>query len=178
MYLARRGDRRGRAAGGACAGPPSPASSCRCCAGRPSRTRGSSTLLDGVVDYLPSPAGPAADRRATRPTAEAEARPQPTRRAASPPWSFKIVADPYVGSSPSSGSTPALEGRLLRATTPPRSSKERISRLLQMHANQQEDDRRGRGGDIVAVVGLKRSTGDTLCDEDTPSSWRSSSRSR
>ena len=83
---------------------------------------------------------------------------------------FKIMTDPYVGTSellPRVLRSP--DRRFHRATTPPRTASERLGRILQMHANHREDIEEVYSGDIAAAVGLKNTTtGDTLCDEKHP----------
>ncbi|HLI72395.1 MAG TPA: elongation factor G [Acidimicrobiales bacterium] len=124
-------------------------------------------LLDAVVDFLPSPLDvPAAV--GTTPKGEAEAR----RADDAEPFAalaFKIMTDPYVGKLTYlrvySG-TLAKGGQLLNST---KNRRERIGRILQMHANHREDKDAIFTGDIVAAVGLKdTTTGDTLSDPNHP----------
>ncbi|HZK67531.1 MAG TPA: elongation factor G [Chloroflexota bacterium] len=132
------------------------------------RNKGVQPLLDAVVDYLPSPmelppvAGVAVDGE------DVEAR----RADPAEPFSalaFKIVADPFVGRLTYlrvySGTLSA--GSYVYNAT--KDHKERIARLVKMHANHREEVSQVSAGDIAAVVGLKNtSTGDTLCDEAKP----------
>jgi elongation factor G len=129
------------------------------------KNKGVQPLLDAVVDYLPSPLDvPAAP--GTTPKGEATERPADD----SAPFSalaFKIQTDPFVGKLTYirvySG-TLAKGDALLNST---KDKKERVGRILQMHANHREDKDSVAAGDIVAVVGLKNTTtGDTLCDPD------------
>ncbi len=132
------------------------------------RNKGVQPLLDAVVDYLPSPLDlPEVEGKNPR-TGKAE------RRAASPqaPFAalaFKIMTDPYVGQLAFfrvyAG---ALEtGQTVYNAT--RDKRERIGRLLRMHANKREEIKRVETGDIAAAVGLRSArTGDTLCDEARP----------
>ncbi|HUO48599.1 MAG TPA: elongation factor G, partial [Acidimicrobiales bacterium] len=124
-------------------------------------------MLDAVVDYLPSPLDvPAASGTTTKG--------EPAERVADDgePFSalaFKIMTDPYVGKLTYirvySG-TLAKGGTVINST---KDRKERIGRILQMHANHREDKDAIFTGDIVAVVGLKNTTtGDTLCDPGSP----------
>ncbi len=132
------------------------------------KNKGVQRLLDGVIDYLPSPLDvPAIDGR---PPYGDE---QQTREAAdNAPFSslaFKIMTDPFVGKLTYlrvySGSLPR-GSRVLNAT---RDKKERAGRLLQMHANKREERQEVFAGDIVAVIGLKNvRTGDTICAPDAP----------
>ena len=145
-----------------------------CFAGSAFKNKGVQPLLDAVLMYLPSPL----DKppvKGVNPANETEA----LERHASveEPFSalaFKILTDPYVGQltffrvysgSLQSGSY-VLNSR--------QGKKERIGRLLQMHANKQNEIRSVKAGDIAAAVGLKFSrTGDTLCDENHPISLES-----
>ena len=132
------------------------------------KNKGVQRLLDGVIDYLPSPLDvPAIDGR---PPYGDE---HETREAAdNAPFSslaFKIMTDPFVGKLTYlrvySGSLPR-GSRVLNAT---RDKKERAGRLLQMHANKREERQEVFAGDIVAVIGLKNvRTGDTICAPDAP----------
>jgi elongation factor G len=132
------------------------------------RNRGVQPLLDAVVDYLPSPLDvpPIEGRNPVtgRPEIRAVSEDEPFAALA-----FKIVADPYVGRLAYirvySGSTETGD-RVLNAT---KDRKERIGRLLQMHANHREDIESVHVGDIAAVLGLKQTfTGDTLTDDVHP----------
>ncbi len=131
------------------------------------KNKGIQPLLDAVVDYLPSPAEVKAitgrdedGEPATRP-AEDDA---PLAALA-----FKLMSDPYVGHLTF---LRVYSGRLHSGDTiynPAKGKKERVGRLLKMHANQREEIAEVGAGDIVAAVGLKNvSTGDTLCDLDAP----------
>ena len=132
------------------------------------KNKGVQRLLDGVIDYLPSPLDvPPIDGRP--PYGDV----QQTREAAdNAPFSslaFKIMTDPFVGKLTYlrvySGSLPR-GSRVLNAT---RDKKERAGRLLQMHANKREERQEVFAGDIVAVIGLKNvRTGDTICAPDAP----------
>ncbi len=127
------------------------------------KNKGVQAMLDAVIDYMPSPT----DILAIEGENENG---QPDKRVAndSEPFSalaFKIATDPYVGQLiffrvysgvVTSGDT---------VYNPIKGKKERIGRLLQMHANQREEIKEVRAGDIAAAVGLKEViTGDTLCD--------------
>ncbi|HMF83194.1 MAG TPA: elongation factor G [Acidimicrobiia bacterium] len=132
------------------------------------KNKGVQPLLDAIVDYLPSPLE-------VRPVAGHDPKTDdPMERHAddSEPFSalaFKIMSDPYVGKLTYfrvySGKMPA-GGQVLNVT---KDRKERIGRLLQMHANHREDKQGVFAGDIVAAVGLKHTTtGDTLSDPTHP----------
>jgi elongation factor G len=131
------------------------------------KNKGVQRLLDAVVDYLPSPLDIDAIKGATMDGEEVE-RPADDN-APFAALAFKVMADPYVGKlcffrvysgQLSSGSY------VLNAT---KGKKERIGRILQMHANHREEIDRVYSGDIAAAVGLKdTTTGDTLCDDANP----------
>ena len=132
------------------------------------KNKGVQTLLDAVVDYLPSPADlgevegilPDSETPAIRKFVDEE------------PFSglaFKIMTDPFVGSLTF---TRVYSGVLEAGSYVLNSTKdkrERIGRMLKMHANNREDIKEARAGDIVALCGLKETTtGDTLCDTVKP----------
>jgi elongation factor G len=132
------------------------------------RNKGVQPMLDAVVEYLPSPLDippvtgiePGTDKAAERPASD---------NAPFSALAFKIMTDPFVGTltffrvysgSLTSGSS------VFNST---RSKRERIGRLLKMHANKREEIKEVYAGDIAAAVGLKTATtGDTLCDENKP----------
>ena len=132
------------------------------------RNKGVQPLLDAVVDYLPSPLDIPPMEGVNPKTEKME------RREADPagPFcalAFKIVTDPFVGKLTYfrvySGTLRA--GSYVYNAT--RDTKERVSRILQMHANHREDIPEVSAGNVVAAVGLKATTtGDTLCDEAHP----------
>jgi elongation factor G len=132
------------------------------------RNKGVQPMLDAVVDYLPSPSDvppvkgfePNSDKLSERPSKD------------DAPFSalaFKIMTDPFVGTLTFfrvySGSL--TSGASVYNST--RGKRERIGRLLKMHANKREEIKEVYAGDIAAAVGLKTATtGDTLCDENHP----------
>ncbi|MCC7077448.1 MAG: elongation factor G [Acidimicrobiia bacterium] len=127
------------------------------------RNKGVQPLLDGILDYLPSPLD-VPPVRGAHPKTHAELSREPKDDEPFCALGFKIMSDPYVGKLTYfrvySGSLAKGE-QVLNAT---KGKKERIGRILQMHANHREDKDAVHTGDIVAVVGLKDvSTGDTLC---------------
>ena len=132
------------------------------------KNKGVQPLLDAVLDYLPSPL----DVRAITGTdlkTHAEVERSPDDSAPFAALAFKVMTDPYVGKLTYfrvySGAMSA--GSYVLNST--KGHKERIGRLLQMHANHREDVSEVHAGDIVAAVGLKNtSTGDTLCSESSP----------
>jgi elongation factor G len=131
------------------------------------KNKGVQPLLDAVVDYLPSPVDIAAIQGTDSKDNELERKADDSEPFAA--LAFKIMSDPYVGKLTYfrvySGKL-AAGSSVLNAT---KDKKERIGRLLQMHANHREDKEAVFAGDIVAAVGLKNTTtGDTLCDPDKP----------
>jgi elongation factor G len=138
-------------------------------AGAAFKNKGVQALLDAVVDFLPSPIDvPAIQGHLPHHDATHALR----KAADEEPFSalaFKIMTDPYVGKLTFfrvySGVLAA--GSYIYNSTKDR--KERIGRLLQMHANKREEIEEVRAGDIAAAIGLKETkTGDTLCDEGHP----------
>ena len=132
------------------------------------RNKGVQKLLDAIVDYMPAPTDIPAIIGTNPKTDEEEDR----HASDDEPFSalaFKIMTDPYVGRLSFfrvySG-TLNTGSAVLNAT---KGKRERVGRLLQMHANHREDLETVYSGDIAAVVGLKNTTtGDTLCDEKHP----------
>ena len=132
------------------------------------RNKGVQKLLDAIVDYMPAPTDVPAIKGVNPKTDEEEER----RSSDEEPFAalaFKIMTDPYVGRLSFfrvySG-TLTTGSSVLNAT---KGKRERMGRILQMHANHREDIETVYSGDIAAVVGLKNTTtGDTLCDEKNP----------
>ncbi|HBW38745.1 elongation factor G [Desulfosporosinus sp. BICA1-9] len=132
------------------------------------KNKGVQPLLDAVVDYMPSPLDVPPINGVHPDTGEEDHR----TASDSEPFSalaFKIMSDPFVGKLAFfrvySGVLSA--GSYVYNST--KGKKERIGRILQMHANHREDIQEVRSGDIAAAIGLKdTTTGDTLCDEKTP----------
>ena len=132
------------------------------------RNRGVQPLLDAVVDYLPSPLDVPPVTGENPYTKEQEERP-PSDDQPFAALAFKIMSDPYVGKLTYfrvySGTLQT--GTFILNST--RGHKERIGRILRMHANHREDVNVVGAGDIIAGVGLKKTTtGDTLCDPSHP----------
>jgi elongation factor G len=133
------------------------------------KNKGVQPLLDAIVAYLPSPAEvlPVEGHLPEKEDQHVERAPEDTEPFSS--LAFKIMSDPYVGRLTylrvysgvlRSGS------HVINAT---KDRKERVGRILQMHANHREDKEAAYTGDIVAVVGLKHSTtGDTICEPEHP----------
>ena len=132
------------------------------------RNKGVQKLLDAIVDYMPSPL----DRKAIdgiNPDTEEEDCRHPSDDEPFSALAFKIMTDPYVGKL---CFFRVYSGTVATGTSVLNSSKkkrERLGRILLMHANHREDLEMAYSGDIAAAVGLKdTTTGDTLCDEKAP----------
>ena len=132
------------------------------------KNKGVQTLLDAVVDYLPSPLDVPPVEGISPKTSEPE-----TRAAdSSAPFSglvFKIMADKHLGQL----SFVRIYSGTIRAGSyaynPIKDTRERVGRLMQMHANKREDIEDASAGEIVAIGGMKQvTTGDTVCDENKP----------
>ena len=138
------------------------------CCGTSYRNKGVQPLLDAVVDYMPAPTDIEAIKGVNPDTEEDEVR----HSSDDEPFAalaFKIATDPYVGKicffRVYSGSVDAGSG----VYNSVKQHRERLGRILQMHANHREDIETCYAGDIAAAVGLKNTTtGDTLCDEKHP----------
>ena len=129
------------------------------------KNKGVQKLLDAIVDYLPSPLDIPPVEGVDPKTGEAETRPA-SDEAPFSALAFKIMTDPYVGKLAFfrvySGTVNAGE-TVINAT---KGQRERMGRILLMHANHREDLQTAYSGDIAAAVGLKNTTtGDTLCDD-------------
>ena len=132
------------------------------------KNKGVQFLLDAVIDFLPSPLDVASVKGVNPDTDEEEIR-ETSDSAPFAGLAFKIATDPFVGSlayfRAYSGVLPA--GSYVYNST--KEKKERVGRLVQMHANERKDIPEICSGDICAMVGLKyTTTGDTLCDEKHP----------
>ncbi|HSW09566.1 MAG TPA: elongation factor G [Bacillota bacterium] len=132
------------------------------------RNRGVQLLLDAVVDYLPSPSDLPPVRGIHPDTGEVEVRPVANDAPVSA-LVFKIMTDPYVGRLTYLRIYSGVVSTGDMIYNPVRRRRERVGRILRMHANHREDVARACTGDIIAVVGLRQSTtGDTLCAENHP----------
>jgi elongation factor G len=130
------------------------------------KNKGVQPMLDAVINYLPAPTDVPAIKGVKMGTDEPITQPI-TDEAPLAALAFKIMTDPFVGSLTFvrvySGVLESATG-VLNST---KDRKERIGRMLLMHANNREDVKEARAGDIVALAGLKTvTTGDTLCDPD------------
>ena len=132
------------------------------------RNKGVQKLLDAIVEFMPSPLDiPAV--KGTEPKTDEELERKASDDEPFAALAFKIMTDPFVGKL---GFFRVYSGKFDKGGTVLNSSKgqrERIGRILQMHANHREDIDTVYSGDIAAAVGLKNTTtGDTLCDEKNP----------
>ena len=132
------------------------------------KNKGVQMMLDGVVDYMPAPTDIPSIGGVNPDTEEEDVRHASDKEPFSA-LAFKIVADPYVGKLAFfrvySG-TLETGSYVYNAT---KGKRERVGRILQMHANHREEIEKVYSGDIAAAVGLKQTTtGDTLCDEKKP----------
>ena len=132
------------------------------------KNKGVQPLLDAVIDYLPSPS----DRPEVKGTKPGTDEPMVRRKIDEEPFSalaFKIMNDPFVGTLTFariySGKVESGQGVLNSG----KNQRERVGRMVLMHANQREDIKEAYSGDIVAFAGMKDvRTGDTLCDQQKP----------
>lgn len=131
------------------------------------KNKGVQTLLDAVVDYLPSPLDrPAIQGVDEKDESVAIERPSSDEQPFAA-LAFKLMNDPFVGTL----TFARIYSGVLRSGSAVRNSvkakSERVGRMLQMHANERTEVKEARAGDIIALVGLKdTTTGDTLCDPD------------
>lgn len=132
------------------------------------RNKGVQTVLDAVVDYLPSPLDIPAVRGTNPDNGVEEERPAEDGAPMSA-LIFKIVTDPYVGRL---AYLRVYSGTLVQGSmvlNPVKGRRERVGRLLRMYADRREDVTEVQAGDIAAILGLKDTfTGDTLCDQHHP----------
>ena len=137
------------------------------CCGSAFKNKGVQPLLDAVVDYLPSPLDIEDVQGLHMDTLEPDSRP-PADDAPFSALAFKVMNDPFVGSLTFiriySGSL--LKGTYLNSV---KDKKEKVGRMLEMHANERKDVDEAFAGDIIALAGMKETTtGDTLCAERFP----------
>ena len=132
------------------------------------KNKGVQPLLDAVVDFLPAPTD-VPDVVGTKVDSEEKL----TRKSSDDePFSglaFKIMTDPFVGSLTFVRIYSGVLNGGTQVLNTVKGDRERVGRMLQMHANHREDIKEARAGDIVAIAGLKgTTTGDTLCDPTNP----------
>ena len=132
------------------------------------KNKGVQTLLDAVVDYLPSPLDIPAIEGTNPRTGDVEARPAD----ASAPFAglvFKIMADKHLGQLSFVRIYSGTVKGGSYAYNSVKGTKERVGRLMRMHANKREDIEEASAGEIIAIGGMKQvTTGDTVCDENKP----------
>ena len=132
------------------------------------RNKGVQALLDAIVDYLPSPLDVPAVV-GTKPRSDEEVTRESSDDEVFAGLAFKIMADPFVGKLAFFRvySGVLKSGSYIYNST--KDKKERVGRLLRMHANSRQEIEEAHAGDIIAIVGLKdTATGDTLCDPNNP----------
>ena len=132
------------------------------------KNKGVQLLLDAVVDYLPSPLDIPAIK-GTKPDSDVEDERHPDDKEPLSALAFKIMNDPFVGSLTFVRIYSGVMNAGSYVYNSVKDKKERIGRMLLMHANKREDIKEAYAGDIIALAGLKdTTTGDTLCDESKP----------
>ena len=132
------------------------------------RNKGVQPLLDAIVDYMPSPTDIPPIAGINPETGEEDHRPS-SDEAPFSALAFKIMTDPYVGKLAFFRVYSGILDGGSYVYNSTKGKKERIGRILQMHANHRKEIERVYSGDIAAAVGLKdTTTGDTLCDEEHP----------
>ena len=132
------------------------------------KNKGVQPLLDAVVDFLPSPLDVPAVK-GVKPNSEDSVTRESADDAPASALAFKIMTDPFVGSL----TFVRIYSGVFRSGTQTlnavKDNRERIGRMLQMHANHREEVKEAHAGDIVAIAGLKNTTtGDSLCDPSNP----------
>jgi elongation factor G len=131
------------------------------------KNKGVQAMLDAVVDYMPAPTDIPPVKGELENGKEGERRASDDEPFAG--LAFKIMTDPYVGQLIFFRVYSGVVNSGDSIYNPIKDKKERIGRLLQMHANQREEIKEVRAGDIAAAVGLREATtGDTICDPDKP----------
>jgi len=129
------------------------------------KNKGVQAMLDAVIDYLPSPVDVPAVKGTLDDEAHTPAERHPSDDEPFSALAFKIATDPFVGTLTYIRVYSGVLSSGDVVYNPVKGKKERIGRLLQMHANHREEIKEVRAGDIAACVGLKDvTTGDTLCD--------------
>ena len=132
------------------------------------KNKGIQPLLDAIIDFMPSPVDVPPVEGINPETGETETRDSDDDAPFSA-LAFKIMADPFVGKLAFFRSYSGVVESGTYIYNSVKSKRERLGRILQMHANSREDIKEVRSGDIAAAVGLKdTATGETLCDEKHP----------
>jgi elongation factor G len=131
------------------------------------KNKGVQAMLDAVIHYMPSPVDVPSIRGHLDDAAETEAERHPSDEEPFACLAFKIATDPFVGNLTFFRVYSGVLNSGDTVYNPVKGKKERIGRILQMHANSREEIKEVRAGDIAAAVGLKDvTTGDTLCNPD------------
>jgi elongation factor G len=133
------------------------------------KNKGIQKLLDCVIDFLPSPLDMPPVKGHDVGNVEKEIERKPTNDEPTAALAFKVATDPYVGKL----TYVRIYSGIIKAgsylANPKSGIKERIARILKMHSNKREDIKEAYAGDIVGVIGLRKTTtGDTLCDVKKP----------
>ncbi|MGE5768009.1 MAG: elongation factor G [Bacteroidota bacterium] len=132
------------------------------------KNKGVQPLLDAVVDFLPSPTE-VPDVKGVKPESDEVLSRPSNDEAPTSALAFKIMTDPFVGSLTFVRVYSGVITTGTQILNSVKGQRERVGRMLQMHANHREDIKEARAGDIVAIAGLKdTTTGETLCDAQHP----------
>jgi elongation factor G len=137
------------------------------------KNKGIQPLLDAVIDYLPSPED-VPPIKGINPLTDQEETREATDEESFSAYVFKIITDPYVGKLSYIRIYSGVLRNGMQVLNANSSNKERIGRLLLMHANHREEVKEAYSGNIVAIVGLKNiTTGDTICEPSKPIKYES-----
>lgn len=129
------------------------------------KNKGVQAMLDAVIEYLPAPIDVPAINGTLDDAAQTPAERHPSDKEPFSALAFKVATDPFVGSLVYFRVYSGVVNSGDTVYNPIKDKKERIGRIVQMHANSREEIKQVRAGDIAAAVGLKTATtGDTLCD--------------
>ena len=138
-----------------------------CLCGSAFKNKGVQAMLDSVIDYLPAPLDVPAIKGILDDAAETAAERHASDEEPFAALAFKIATDPFVGTLTFFRVYSGVLNSGDTVYNPVKSKKERVGRIVQMHANSREEIKEVRAGDIAAAVGLKDvTTGDTLCSVD------------
>ena len=136
-----------------------------CLCGSAFKNKGVQAMLDAIVEYMPAPTDVPAIKGVLDDAAATEAERHPSDTDPFSALAFKIATDPFVGTLTFFRAYSGVINSGDSVYNPVKGKKERIGRIVQMHANSREEIKEVRAGDIAAAVGLKDvTTGDTLCD--------------
>ncbi|WP_394176805.1 elongation factor G [Thalassotalea litorea] len=136
-----------------------------CTCGSAFKNKGVQAVLDGVIEYMPSPTEVEAIKGINNDKDETEGTREADDSAPFASLAFKIATDPFVGTLTFIRVYSGIVNSGDAVYNPVKSKKERIGRIVQMHSNNREEIKEVRAGDIAALIGLKDvTTGDTLCD--------------